>query len=291
MGITANLCHNISLDDFSMYLDEECPDRIITVNADSFHCFHCTGLMKVENCRFENMLDDAINIHGNYLVCVSQPDSKTVMVQNRSAGIRRMEYLVPGDEIVVYKGNTQQIRCCGIVRTAEFIGDQWLDMCVTLQDDIPLCIEDGDCLENLRMPEIEVRGCRMKCMGGFRISSKKRVLIEDCYFETAGFGVLFSGDMDYWYENTGVGDVTIRNCTFEACVSPVVTGCNFQPTEEAPYYHKNIRFTDNTVHAPITAVMRLENVYGVEYKNNTVTGLREGQLPVVLTNCDRVTIH
>ena len=164
-------------------------------------------------------------------------------------------------------------------------------MQVTLQDDIPLCIEDGDCLENLRMPEIEVRGCRMKCMGGFRISSKKRVLIEDCYFETAGFGVLFSGDMDYWYENTGVGDVTIRNCTFEHCGTPVETGCNFRPTESAPYYHQNIRFTENTVHAPLTTVMRLDNVCGVEYKNNSVTGLREGQQTVVLANCDKVTIQ
>lgn len=291
MGITANLCHNISLDDFSMYIDEECPDRIITVNADSFHCFHCTGLMKVENCRFENMLDDAINIHGNYLVCSSQSDTKTILAQNKSAGIRRMEYLVPGDEIVIYRGNTQEIRCRGIVESAAFIGDGCCDIQITLKDDLALCVEAGDCLENLRMPEIEVRGCRMKCMGGFRISSKKRVLIEDCYFETSGFGVLFSGDMNYWYENTGVGDVTIRNCIFEECVAPVITGCAFQPTEEAPYYHKNVRFIDNTINAPHSAVMRLDNVYGVEYRNNRVTDLREGQMPVILTNCDQVTIH
>ena len=291
MGITANLCHNISLDDFSMYVDEECPDRIITVNADSFHCFHCTGLMKVENCRFENMLDDAINIHGNYLVCMSQPDARTILVKSRSAAIHHMEYLMPGDEIVVYRGNTQEIRCKGIVESAVYIDDSGHDMQITLKEDAALCIAEGDCLENLRMPEIEVRGCRMKCMGGFRISSKKRVLIEDCYFETAGFGVLFSGDMDYWYENTGVGDVTIRNCTFEHCGTPVETGCNFRPTESAPYYHKNIRFTDNTVCAPHGAVMTFSNVYGVEYRNNTVTGLREGQKEIIMTNCDHVTIN
>ena len=192
---------------------------------------------------------------------------------------------------IPYRGNTQEIRCSAIVESVKYIGDIGYNMQIMLKDDLELCIEEGDCLESQRMPEIEVRGCRMKCMGGFRISSKKRVLIEDCYFETAGFGVLFSGDMNYWYENTGVGDVTIRNCTFNECSSPVQTDCAFLPTEKAPYYHQNIRFTDNSVQAPMSAVIRLDNVCGVEYKNNTITGLREGQLPIVLTNCDKVTLQ
>ncbi len=291
MGVTANLCHNITVNDYSMYLDDECPDRHITVNADGFHTFHCTGLIKIENCRFENMLDDAVNVHGNYLVCTDQPDSKTLVVENRSAGIKDMEYLVPGDEVYIYKQNTQEIRAIGIVECAEFQPDQCTVMHITFREALTETIESGDILENRRMAEIEIRGCKINCAGGFRISSGKRVLIEDCYFETSGFSVLFSGDMNYWYENTGIRDVTIQNCTFDGCGCPVETGCAFQPTEEAPYYHKNIRFTGNTVHAPISAVMRLSNVYGIEYSGNTVTGLREGQMPVILTNCDQVTIH
>ena len=67
MGVMAALCHNITVKKLEMYVDETCPDRIVTINADSFHTFHCSGLIKVEDCRFENMLDDAINVHGNYL--------------------------------------------------------------------------------------------------------------------------------------------------------------------------------------------------------------------------------
>lgn len=63
-----------------------------------------------------------------------------------------MEYLAPGDNFVIYKGNTQEIRCKGVV-------------------------EKGDCLENQRMPEIEIRNCQVRSMGGFRISTGKRVLI------------------------------------------------------------------------------------------------------------------
>lgn len=291
MGITANLCHNITLNDYSMYVDEEMPDRIVTINADSFHTFHCTGLMKVENCRFENMLDDAINIHGNYLVCKNKLNDKAIMVQNQSAGILAMEYLLPGDEVVIFKGNTQEIRCKGIVETAEFLPDQYIDMKITLKDGINVDIEEGDCLENLRMPEIEVRNCYSKCMGGFRISSGKKVLIEDCTFETAGFSVAFTGDMDYWFENTGVKDVTIRNCKFIDCGLPLATGCGFKPTEKAPFYHQNIKFIDNEIIDPRDNVVRMQDVNNFEYRNNTVTGLKEGVKELELERCCNTVIE
>lgn len=291
MGITANLCHNITLNDFSMYIDEEMPDRIITVNADGFHTFHCTGLMKAENCRFENMLDDAINIHGNYLLCTNQIDNKTIMAQNRSAGLRAMEYLLPGDEIVIYKGNTQEIRCKGVVEKAEYLPGQYKDMRITLKDEIDTSVEAEDCLENLRMPEIEVRNCCCKCMGGFRISSGKRVLIENCSFETAAFSIAFTGDMNYWYENTGVREVTVKDCKFLNCDIPVTTDCGFQPTAKAPFYHKNIKFINNTVISPHNEVMRLSDVDGIVYKGNNVSGLKEGALQVSLTRCSNVTVN
>jgi len=291
MGVTANLCHNITVNDYSMYLDEACPDRHITVNADGFHTFHCTGLIKIENCRFENLLDDAVNIHGNYLVCKDQHDARTLVVENRSAGIKDMEYLVAGDEIYIYRQNTQEVRAVGIVETAEFLPGQCTVMHVTFRDALTDIIEDGDILENRRMADIEIRGCKTNCAGGFRISSGKRVLIEDCMFETSGFSVLFSGDMNYWYENTGVRDVTIQNCTFDHCGCPVETGCGFQPTEKAPFYHENIRFINNTVIAPVRAAAVLDNVNCVEISGNTITGLRDGQLPVILQNCSHITVE
>ena len=84
--------------------------------------------------------------------------------------------------------------------------------------------------------------------------------------------------------------MTIRNCTFDHCGCPVETGCGFKPTEKAPFYHENIRFTGNTVIAPGRAVMVLDNVNHVVMTGNKIIGLREGQLPVVLKNCSQITI-
>lgn len=291
MGVTANLCHNITVNDYSMYLDHECADRHITINADGFHAIHCTGTIKIENCRFENLLDDAVNIHGNYLVCFENPDSKTLIVKNLPAGIKGMQYLLPGDEIRVYKQNTQEIRAIGRVESAAYYADQLTIMEIHLLNDLDVSIKPGDVLENRRMPEIEIRNCRINSAGGLRISSGKKVIIEDSFFETSDFSILFSGDMDYWYENTGVKDVTIRNCTFDHCGCPVETVCGFHPTEEAPFYHENIKFTNNTVVSPGYAVMVLDNVNHIEMSRNNTTGLHEKQTPVILKNCCHVYIE
>lgn len=289
MGVVGNLCHNITANDFSMYPDEE-TDRHITINADGFHTFHSTGLIKIENCRFENLLDDAVNVHGNYLVCMEQNDPGTLTVKGPAAALLDMAYVLPGDEVYIYRQNTQEIRAVGIVEKAEFLPGEMKIMQITFTEPLADEIAPGDILENRRMPEIEIRGCQINCGNGVRISTGKRTLIEDCTFETFGFSVLFSGDMNYWYENTGVRDVTIRNCTFDHCGCPVKTECGFQPTEKAPFYHKNIRFIGNTVIAPAEAAMVLDQVRGVEMSGNTITGLREGQLPVILQNCSHVTI-
>ena len=96
--------------------------------------------------------------------------------------------------------------------------------------------------------------------------------------------------MNYWFENTGVRDVTIRNCTFDHCGCPVQTSCGFQTTEAAPFYHENIRFLHNTVISPDYAALVLDNVNYVEVAGNKIGGLRENQLPVILENCSHITI-
>lgn len=291
MGTVANLCHNITLNDYSMYIDEECEGRAVSINADSFHTVHCTGLMKVENCRFENMLDDAINVHGNYLICKKKLDGKTLMVQNQSAGRKDMQYMLEGDEIVIYKGRTQELRYKGKVKSAEYLPNQHLDMRVTFDSDIDCEIEEGDCLEVMRMAEIEVRNCRVKCMAGFRISSGKRVLIEDCTFETAYFSIAFTGDMTYWFENTGVKDVTVKNCKFIECGVPLETNCGFLPTEKAPFYHENIKFINNEIIAPRESVVKMKDVNNFVYKNNRVLGLGEGVEELSLESCQNTVIE
>ena len=66
-------------------------------------------------------------------------------------------------------------------------------------------------------PDVLIKGCRMRGnrARGLLLGSRGRTVIEDCYFHIAGAAILFEGDGNFWYEQSGVRDVTIRNNIFE----------------------------------------------------------------------------
>ncbi|HMP30415.1 MAG TPA: hypothetical protein PKD85_12495, partial [Saprospiraceae bacterium] len=65
MGLIAERSENITLDSFNVVLREG-SQRLVTTIADATHFCNCKGLITIKNCIFENMLDDATNIHGTY---------------------------------------------------------------------------------------------------------------------------------------------------------------------------------------------------------------------------------
>jgi hypothetical protein len=64
MGLIVERTENITLDGMQVKSTDE---RIVSTRADATHYIGCKGLIKVENCLFEHMLDDAINVHGAYV--------------------------------------------------------------------------------------------------------------------------------------------------------------------------------------------------------------------------------
>ena len=64
MGLLAQVCDNIRLDSFSVCLKGKEDPRYFTTQADATHFSNCKGLILSENGLYENMMDDAINVHG-----------------------------------------------------------------------------------------------------------------------------------------------------------------------------------------------------------------------------------
>ena len=54
--------------------------RVISTTADATHFVNCKGDILIENCRFENMLDDGTNVHGTYVEVDEVIDDYTVRV-------------------------------------------------------------------------------------------------------------------------------------------------------------------------------------------------------------------
>ena len=65
MGLIAERFSDIILDSFNVVLREG-SNRLITTIADATHFCNCKGFITIKNCTFENMLNDATNVHGTY---------------------------------------------------------------------------------------------------------------------------------------------------------------------------------------------------------------------------------
>ena len=66
MALIAEYSENITVSGFSTAAREG-SRRMVTASADATHFVDCKGLVTLEGCRFESMLDDATNIHGIYM--------------------------------------------------------------------------------------------------------------------------------------------------------------------------------------------------------------------------------
>lgn len=288
MAVLANLCHNLTFRNFSCFADERTGERIITVNADILHGFHCTGTVLVENCRFENMLDDALNFHGNYMICEAQADGHTLRLINKSAGMGHMPMYLPGDTIRVYRGSTQEFRADYTVVSSEYMPGPENRLLVKVAEPVS-DFNAGDIVESQRMPEIIIRSCNAgHARGGYRISSGKRVLMENCVFENTP--IMFTGDTNYWYENTPVRDVTIRDSRFVYYPGgdPIVSVPIFTPTDKVRYYHSGIRILNNRFTDCRKGLMYMRQTDGVEFAGNTVD--KDCDPTIRVEACDHVSI-
>ena len=80
MGLIAQRCTNVTLDGFDVTLPPE-SRRAITTTADATHFVGCRGMIQFADCTFENMLDDATNVHGMYVKIARQQSPRSVLAR------------------------------------------------------------------------------------------------------------------------------------------------------------------------------------------------------------------
>jgi hypothetical protein len=269
MGFVGMFSENITLRNFNMYLDEK-SKGLITINADSVHCFHCTGKILIEDCIFENMLDDGINIHGNYMRVMSASENE-VNAHVAAAGLENIQWYQPGDVLNIYRGKTQELKGSYTVVRAEYPRDRE----ILVKFDRRVEAAEGDIIENSAMPEIEIRRCKTgkNRPRGFLLSSGGKTLVEDCFFNNCSCAIHFTGDTTYWYESGPVRDVTIRHCHFYNCGYcgsdyAIMATPEVEVTEKVPCYHKNITITDNVFESFTRGALYANKTEGIVFKNN-----------------------
>lgn len=225
MGLLAQRCTDISLRKFNVCLKGKTDPRYFTTQADATHFSQCRGRIVSENGLYENMMDDAINVHGVYLKVAERVDDHTLRCRFEHGQAWGFSWGDPGDTVAFIRAYTMEyveekntiadIRPAGqnsVSGTREFI--------IRFAQPVPECVSTAEAygVENLTWtPEVEFRGnvVRNNRARGALFSSPRRTVCEKNLFDhTSGAAILLCGDCNGWYESGAVRDLTIRKNKF-----------------------------------------------------------------------------
>jgi hypothetical protein len=278
MGIICQTCTNILIDKFICRIKED-NQGLITLNCDATHFVNCDGKIIIKNCIFENMMDDAVNIHGIYTV-VSKVENNRLIVDLKHFQQFNVNIYRTGDEITVYSQKTVHIKNKIKIKEVKFLSEKQLEI-LTLDDTSN--INEGDCIDNAqRMPEVEITGCKSgrNRPRGFLISSPKKIVIKENEFYNSCFGLHFAGDNNFWYESGGVQNVLIeknifRNCGYHYGEYSIAFLPEYTKNNNDEFSHNNIVIKNNIFETFTGGVFIAKGTKNLSYINNEVKMTKE----------------
>ena len=303
MGIIAQLSRDLTLRRVQAR-PREGSDRLISVNADATHFLNCEGRIVMEDCVFENMLDDATNIHGIYTTVVQMPAADTVELALGHHQQQGINLYRPGDQVEFTDSQTLQPICTANVRASYMINSRLIE--VTFENALDGMVRLGAAADNItRMPAVEIRRCRTghNRPRGFLVSSHRRMLIEENTFYNSSSAIWVSGDATCWYESGPVHDLVIRNNRFLECgygdgefpitIAPEIHAL----VEGGACYHRNITIEDNEFQTRDGRILRARSVEGLIVRGNRherIGASSPGELiraSVQLEQCSKVEVQ
>ena len=304
MGVIAQLCTDIHIKSLRIKLREG-TSRIITTNADATHFVNCKGLIEIEECVFENMLDDATNIHGICTI-VSQLLSKdTIEVELQHYQQFGINFYIPGDLISFIDRKTLLPLHNAVVKTSVLLDSSHL--LITMEDDIEGKITINDAVYNFsRMPSVLIRKCRTgrNRSRGLLITTPMRTVIEENVFYNAQFAINITGDANYWFESGAVRDILIQKNHFLDCgyanvggyiisISPEIGQLN----EDNECYHRGIVITNNDFETYENGLLYARSVNGLTFTENrykqtcTYQNSNAEEQQVMIETCKNVKVE
>ena len=221
MGVIAQNSSNLTL---RRMIVEPSGKRKFSIACDATHFVGCRGQLTIEDCRFQNQFDDAVNAHGLYSQIVRRLDERTLrvrIVHPQHQGVRGYR---PGDRFAILASPYLSIRGHGVLRSFVAYNSETTDL--VFDEPLPADLVAGDLVENLSAyPDIILRGCtiRWNRARGVLLNGGGKILVENNVFETAGSAILVESS-GLWGESGPIGELTIRNNTFRDCAHSPMWG-------------------------------------------------------------------
>ncbi|WP_313531910.1 right-handed parallel beta-helix repeat-containing protein [Sphingobacterium multivorum] len=296
MGLLAQLTDNITLEGFRIALRGDQDPRYFTAQADATHFSGCKGIIVSKNGLYENMMDDAINIHGTYLKITKRLDDKTLIGRYMHDQSYGFDWGYQGDTVQFIRSSTMElwdqknkIQSISVLR--EKASDPIREFKITLSSALDPAIDPTKMdigIENLTWtPRVLFSGntIRHNRARGALFSTPKETLVENNLFDhTSGTAILLCGDANGWYETGSCHDIRIRNNTFINALTNMFqfTNAIISIYPEIPdlknqqkYFHSHIVIEDNRFETFDKPILYAKSVDGLVFRNNQIKTNKE----------------
>jgi hypothetical protein len=143
MAFIAQKSENLHLDGFNVTL---APGRYLTTNADATHFSNCKGTVVVENGKYENMLDDGINVHGSFLHVMKKVSANAMLLEWGHFQTFGFTFAAPGEHLEFADQRT--MLPYGHAKVAHVAVPDDHHVLVTLDGPLPESLRVGDFVDN-----------------------------------------------------------------------------------------------------------------------------------------------
>lgn len=274
MGVIAERSRDIKLEKVCVQTNPE-GHRMVSTTADATHFVNCKGKITLNDCVFKNMLDDATNVHGAYVIVedILGPDKLGVRIgHHHQAGFI---FAGEGDKIgFVNQKQTTIPQFTATVKSVNFLNGRYYT--ITFNEDIAEQVTTDFVLENLDWyPEVIISNCTISNnrARGILLSTPKKAIIENNYFSNMMSSILVPVELSWWYESGQAQDLIIRNNKFgDNCY-----GGNKQPVinihsslDKTDYTFGTIIIENNEFDHFDSAIIHANGVKNLQFINNKI---------------------
>jgi len=279
MGLIAERSADITLDNFNVVLREG-TERVVTTTADATHFCNCRGQITIKNCTFENMLDDATNIHGTYARVKKVLNDNQIAYETYHPHQKDYLFSEVGDSVQIVDQKTLMPKS-GIllVEDVKRVNDKI--SILTVNQSIKGLVEEFDGIDNLTWypsAVIENNIVRNNRARGFLISTTRKVEVRNNYFSSQMAAMLMTGDLNLWNESGPCDSLIIENNTFvdnvhggnKQAVLQITPEQDLSDFKGESFYSKNIIIRNNTFQTFDAPILVAKSVDGLIFQGNNV---------------------
>lgn len=279
MGFIGSVCTNINLKRFRV-VPRPGSGHLMSATADATHFGGCKGTISMEDCEYEGMGDDAVNIKsGLYLSLKEKIDDRTILAAHN---LKMIDAPDPGDVMEISHVDDLIPYATARVKKVEVLPNDGLHK-VEFIDPLPAELKEGDVFGNAtRTPKVRISNCRVRNnrARGMLIQTRDAI-VENCNFTNCtGPGILVLTEVVYFFESIGTRDVVVRNCTFDhvnygaaigpgaLCAMAYLKDFKYPPK---PGVHKNVIFEGNVIRNTDNSGIFVAGTDGITIRSNKIT--------------------